>query len=141
MSEAKQHTSEACENALKNGGHEKCPLREMLSRVGDKWTILLIFHLAQAPGQRMRFSELLRAVDGISQRMLTTTLRNLERDGAVQRHFYPSVPPRVEYELTALGKGLLVPVKAMLDWVEGNWPEIQKAREVFDGNKGATDAK
>ncbi len=127
--------SESCKEAIKHAGGEKCPLREMLTRVGDKWSILVIFNLAHAPGQRMRFSEIMRAIEGISQRMLTTTLRNLERDGAVSRHFFPEVPPRVEYELTPLGKGLLVPVKAMLEWVEGNWPEIQKAREIFDANK------
>lgn len=127
--------TEACKAALKNANGEKCPLREMLTRVGDKWSILVIFNLAHAEGPRMRFSELMRAIDGISQRMLTTTLRNLERDGAVARHFFPEVPPRVEYELTPLGKGLLVPVKSMLEWVEGNWPEIQKARTAFDAKK------
>ncbi len=127
--------TETCKEALKNAGGDKCPLREMLSRVGDKWSILLIFNLANAPGQRMRFSEIMRAIEGISQRMLTTTLRNLERDGAVDRHFFPEVPPRVEYELTPLGKSLLVPVKSMLEWVQGNWPEIQKARDIFDANK------
>lgn len=127
--------TEACKEALKNANGEKCPLREMLTRVGDKWSILVIFNLAHAEGPRMRFSELMRAIDGISQRMLTTTLRNLERDGAVARHFFPEVPPRVEYELTPLGKSLLVPVKSMLEWVEGNWPEIQKARTDFDAKK------
>lgn len=127
--------SESCKEAIKNAGGEKCPLREMLTRVGDKWSILVIFNLAHSEGPRMRFSELMRAIDGISQRMLTTTLRNLERDGAVARHFFPEVPPRVEYELTPLGKGLLVPVKSMLEWVEGNWPEIQKARTAFDAKK------
>lgn len=127
--------SESCKEAIKNAGGEKCPLREMLTRVGDKWSILVIFNLAHAEGQRMRLSEIMRAIEGISQRMLTTTLRNLERDGAVARHFFPEVPPRVEYELTPLGKGLLVPVKSMLEWVEGNWPEIQKARAAFDAKK------
>jgi DNA-binding HxlR family transcriptional regulator len=87
----------------------------------------------------MRFSELMRAIDGISQRMLTTTLRNLERDGMVKRYLFPEVPPRVEYELTPLGQQLLVPVKTLLEWVEGHWPEIQKARGEFDGQGEKTD--
>lgn len=130
--------TKACENALKNGNHDKCPIREMLTRLGDKWSILIIFWLSQANGSRMRFSELKRSIEGISQRMLTTTLRNLERDGAVQRHFFPEVPPRVEYELTPLGKSLLVPVEGLLKWVEGNWPEIQQARTVFDAKQKKT---
>lgn len=130
--------TEPCEKALKNGSHEKCPIREMLTRLGDKWSILVIFWLSQAKGGRMRFSELKRSIDGISQRMLTTTLRNLERDGAVARHFFPEVPPRVEYELTPLGRSLLVPVEGLLKWVEGNWPAIQKARTVFDGKQKKT---
>jgi DNA-binding HxlR family transcriptional regulator len=129
---------EACENALKNGNHDKCPIREMLTRLGDKWSILIIFWLSQADGSRMRFSELKRSIDGISQRMLTTTLRNLERDGAVQRHYFPEVPPRVEYELTPLGKSLLIPVEGLLKWVEGNWPDIQQARAVFDAKQNKT---
>lgn len=130
--------AESCKEALKNGmknGDGKCPIREMLTRLGDKWSMLLIFNLSQVPGQRMRFSELMRAIDGISQRMLTTTLRNLERDGMVKRYLFPEVPPRVEYELTPLGQQLLVPVKTLLEWVEGHWPEIQAARVEFDGGE------
>lgn len=104
----------------------------MLTRLGDKWSILTIHTLAQAPGQRLRFSALLKGIQGISQRMLTTTLRNLERDGAVRRHYFPEVPPRVEYELTALGKSLLGPVQALMVWVEANWGEISAARATFD---------
>jgi DNA-binding HxlR family transcriptional regulator len=115
-----------------NQDHSKCPIREMLTRLGDKWSILIIYTLSQAPDQRLRFSALLRGIQGISQRMLTTTLRNLERDGAVKRHFYPEVPPRVEYELTPLGKSLLNPVQALMVWVEANWGEISAARATFD---------
>ena len=104
----------------------------MLTRLGDKWSILIIYTLSQAPGQRLRFSGLLKSIQGISQRMLTTTLRNLERDGAVERHFFPEVPPRVEYELTELGRGLLGPVEALMVWVEANWGKISAAREKFD---------
>ena len=85
------------------GEHAKAA-RELLTRVGDKWSILLVVMLARTPNNRARFSELQRLVDGISQRMLTTTLRNLERDGFVKREVFAEVPPRVEYELTNLGR-------------------------------------
>jgi DNA-binding HxlR family transcriptional regulator len=120
------------DKSCQNQDHSKCPIREMLTRLGDKWSILIIYTLSQAPAQRLRFSALLRGIQGISQRMLTTTLRNLERDGAVKRHFYPEVPPRVEYELTPLGKSLLNPVQALMVWVEANWGEISAARATFD---------
>ncbi len=120
------------DKSCQNQDHSKCPIREMLTRLGDKWSILIIYTLSQAPAQRLRFSALLKGIQGISQRMLTTTLRNLERDGAVKRHFYPEVPPRVEYELTPLGKSLLNPVQALMVWVEANWGEISAARATFD---------
>ena len=120
------------DKSCQNQDHSKCPIREMLTRLGDKWSILIIYTLSQAPAERLRFSQLLRGIQGISQRMLTTTLRNLERDGAVKRHFFPEVPPRVEYELTPLGKSLLGPVQALMVWVEANWSEISAARATFD---------
>ena len=120
------------DKSCQNQDHSKCPIREMLTRLGDKWSILIIYTLSQAPGERLRFSARLRGIQGISQRMLTTPLRNLERDGAVKRHFFPEVPPRVEYELTPLGKSLLGPVEALMVWVEANWTEISAARAIFD---------
>ncbi len=116
----------------KEADHTRCPLRELLTRLGDKWSILVIHTLAFAPGMRLRFSQLMKAIPGISQRMLTTTVRNLERDGILKRHIFPEIPPRVEYELTPLGKKLLTPVEAFVTWIEGNWAEIEKAREDFD---------
>lgn len=110
-------------------------MRDMLARLGDKWTILVVFTLSQAPGARLRFSQLQKSIQGISQRMLTLTLRNLERDGVIERHFFAEVPPRVEYELTALGKSLLVPVGKLVEWIEGNWQKIEKSRAAFDGRK------
>ncbi|MDE2029366.1 MAG: helix-turn-helix transcriptional regulator, partial [Alphaproteobacteria bacterium] len=98
-----------------------CPLRELLTRLGDKWSILVIHALARAPKNRARFSELKREIAGISQRMLTATLRNLERDGILTRTVFPVVPPRVDYALTPLGRDLLKPVQALVGWVEGNW--------------------
>jgi len=102
---------------------------EVLARVGDKWTVLVVGLLGGGP---MRFSELRRAVDGISQKMLTTTLRILERDGFCTRKVFPTVPPRVEYELTALGRDLLVPVKALGDWAIANRERVDAARRRFD---------
>lgn len=109
-----------------------CPTREILDRVGDKWSVLLISTLGKMPHYRGRFSELKRNIDGISQRMLTTTLRYLERDGFLYRHFYPEIPPRVEYELTPLGKNILKIVKDLKLWVETHWDEIHQARKNFD---------
>jgi DNA-binding HxlR family transcriptional regulator len=102
---------------------------EILGRVGDKWTVLVVGQLGGGP---MRFSELRRAIDGISQKMLTTTLRILERDGFCTRKVFPTVPPRVEYELTALGRDLLVPVKALGEWAIANRERVDAARRRFD---------
>ena len=113
------------------GEHAKAA-RELLTRVGDKWSILLVVMLARSPRHRARFSELQRLVDGISQRMLTTTLRHLERDGFLKREIFPEVPPRVEYELTALGLSLLKPMEHLVGWIGDNWPAIKDARESFD---------
>jgi DNA-binding HxlR family transcriptional regulator len=105
------------------------PVREILDRVGDKWSLLIIGMLAEHP---MRFSELLRSVDGISQRMLTLTVRHLERDGLVTRTAYAEVPPRVEYALTELGKTLLEPALALAAWVSANHLVIAENRAAFD---------
>ncbi|MCT8998423.1 winged helix-turn-helix transcriptional regulator [Chelativorans intermedius] len=110
--------------------HERCrPVHEILSLVGDKWSVLIVRFLGQ---KTMRFNELRRAIDGISQKMLTTTLRNLERDGFVTRTVYPTIPPRVEYTLTDLGRELLVPVAALAKWVDINRERIDEARRRFD---------
>ena len=101
----------------------------ILARVGDKWSILTIMTLA---GGSQRFSELRRAIDGISQRMLTLTLRGLERDGFVARTVTPSIPPRVDYELTALGRSLCEPVVGLGRWVQAHVDEIDAARAAFD---------
>ncbi len=101
----------------------------VLARIGDKWAVLLVRLLGGGP---MRFSELQRRIDGISQRMLTLTLRGLERDGLVSRSVHPTVPPRVDYELTPLGHSLLAPVKALGDWAFQNQSEIEAARIKFD---------
>ncbi|MCO6184950.1 helix-turn-helix domain-containing protein [Rhizobium sp. L1K21] len=114
--------------------HNKCTtVSEILARLGDKWTILIIMQLGESP---LRFSELKRAVVGISQRMLTLTLRALERDGIVKRTVYPTVPPRVEYSLTELGISFSQPVKGIGSWVFQNHAEIHAARADFDLRNG-----
>jgi DNA-binding HxlR family transcriptional regulator len=110
---------------------------EILARVGDKWTVLVVSLLGGGP---MRFSELRRTIDGISQKMLTTTLRGLERDGFCTRKVFPTVPPRVEYELTELGRDLLVPVKALAAWAVANRERVDAARRRFDARKAARPA-
>ena len=106
----------------------------ILSRVGDKWTVLVVGKLGRGP---MRFNELRTAVGGISQKMLTTTLRGLERDGFVTRTVFPTIPPRVDYELTELGSELLVPVNALGDWARRNTTRVNEARARFDASAAA----
>jgi DNA-binding HxlR family transcriptional regulator len=104
-------------------------MREVLHRVGDKWSVLVIVLLGNGT---KRFSELRRTIEGISQRMLTLTLRGLERDGLVLRTVYPTVPPRVEYGLTPLGKTLLSTVTELANWANSNRKDIERARADFD---------
>lgn len=115
--------------------HHDCDFRDMLSRVGDKWSLLVIAMLEGMPRRRGRFSDLKRSIPGISQRMLTATVRNLERDGMLTRYVYAEVPPRVEYELTALGRGLMDPVRGLVVWLQSNWSSIRGARERFDARR------
>ena len=105
-------------------------ISELLARVGDKWTVLVVSVLGSGP---KRFNELRRSLGSISQRMLTLTLRGLERDGLVTRTVFPTVPPSVQYELTALGRSLLGPVNCLSQWARQNRAAIQRAREKFDG--------
>jgi len=110
-------------------------IREVLDRVGDKWSLLVIATLRH---DRLRFSELLRHIPGISQRMLTLTLRQLERDGLISRTAYAEVPPRVEYELTDLG-GTLIPIaKTIGDWALANHPAIEESRTQYDATRGTS---
>jgi DNA-binding HxlR family transcriptional regulator len=102
---------------------------DVLARVGDKWSVLVVTRLGSGP---LRFNELRRSIGGISQRMLTLTLRGLERDGLITRTVFATVPPRVEYALTALGRDLLQPVSALGDWALRNQARIARARDQFD---------
>ena len=106
-----------------------CPARLIIDHLADKWAVLIVARLAS---NTMRFAELRRAVDGISQKMLTVTLRDLERDGLVIRKLYASVPPKVEYSLTPLGGSLVDKVNELCAWAEANSAEVLKARERFD---------
>ena len=103
---------------------------EVLARVGDKWTVLTVNELGDGP---RRYNDLRRAIPGVSQRMLTLTLRNLERDGLVSRTVTPTAPPRVDYALTALGRSMLAPVRALGAWAQAHIPQMDAARVLYDG--------
>lgn len=122
-----------------NGGAMNgCRIREILERVGDKWSLQVIFHLGPGP---QRFTALKRSIDGVSQRMLTVTLRGLERDGIVSRTMYPVVPPRVEYALTPLGATLLDAVGAIVSWADAHLAEVDAAREAYDARAAAAGSR
>lgn len=115
-------------------GHTDClQISEILGRIGDKWTVLIIMALH---GRPHRFNEIKRAINGISQQMLTRTLKNLERDGMVSRTVHPTVPPQVEYALTELGRSLSVPVAAMGNWAWANLGDIKEKRALYDAAHG-----
>lgn len=104
-------------------------IRGILDRVGDKWTLLVV---ATLDGERLRFTELHQRIPGISQRMLTRTVRHLERDGLVARTAFPEVPPRVEYELTAMGRTLIEPAVKLAEWAVDHNPGIVLSRSAYD---------
>jgi DNA-binding HxlR family transcriptional regulator len=122
-------TTEQFEAGPKNVYVAGCGARAALERIADKWALLLILLLEQRP---YRFNELLRAVGGLSQKMLTQTLRNLERDGLVRREVYPTTPPQVEYSLTPLGATLGSAFRAMTEWAEAHVGEVLTARVTYD---------
>lgn len=106
-----------------------CPVRDVLDQIGDKWTTLVLMTLQTGPH---RFNELQRSVPDISKRMLTQSLRNLERDGLVSRHVFPTKPPSVEYRLSALGESLLAPLGILVEWAERHHRQIRQARTDYD---------
>jgi DNA-binding HxlR family transcriptional regulator len=114
--------------------HNICPVKDILARFGDKWSMYTVLLLGQ--NGKIRFNELKTQITGISQRMLTVTLRSLEEDGIVRRTFYAEIPPRVEYELTDLGLGLLEQLLDLATWAEGHFQEIVNARQQY-ANKGS----
>lgn len=106
-----------------------CPTRQLLDRIGDQWTVLIIGALADGP---QRYTELERRIDGISEKMLTQTLRALERDGFIERTVHPVIPPHVEYQLTDLGRSLQAPIASLARWATGHISEVLAAREEYD---------
>ncbi|ODT72511.1 MAG: HxlR family transcriptional regulator [Pelagibacterium sp. SCN 63-23] len=114
--------------------HANCSaMSDVLNRIGDKWSVMVVGMLGR--NGTLRFNELKRMINGVSQRMLTLTLRNLERDGLVRRTIYPEVPPRVEYNLTELGKTLQVPINELWDWSAENHHAIVEARAIYDARE------
>ncbi|MEV5730130.1 helix-turn-helix domain-containing protein [Streptomyces pharetrae] len=113
---------------------EGCEVRQILDRIADKWSLLVI---ALLENRRLRFTELRREIDGVSQRMLTVTLRQLERDGLVRRTVHPVVPPCVEYELTPLGGTLHATIRSLVSWTEAHQQEIAAARAAYDARAAA----
>lgn len=107
----------------------RCPIRDVLDRLGGRWTLLILMALA---AETQRFNQLARIIPDISKRMLTQTLRDLERDGLVAREVFPTKPPSVAYSLTGLGESVLGPVALLLGWAEGHHGDIRQAREAFD---------
>lgn len=117
--------------------HSNCmAMSDVLNRIGDKWSVMVVGMLSN---RTLRFNELKREINGVSQRMLTLTLRNLERDGLVTRTIYPEIPPRVEYALTPLGETLKGPIGALWDWSAANHGAITEARHAYDRRHGADD--
>jgi DNA-binding HxlR family transcriptional regulator len=106
-----------------------CPTRTVLDRIGDKWTALVVLVLLDGP---QRFSRLRAQIGGVAPKVLTETLRRLERDGLVTRTAYAEIPPRVEYALTPLGRSLELPIRAITSWAEQNVPRITRARQAYD---------
>jgi DNA-binding HxlR family transcriptional regulator len=107
----------------------QCPVRQVLDKISDKWSMLLVMTLATGP---RRFNQLRRDIPDISQKMLTQTLRDLQRDGMVSREVFPTKPPSVEYSLTPLGQSIIVPFGHLIAWANANHPDINQARAQFD---------
>lgn len=109
--------------------NEDCPIRNVVAHIGDKWSLLILFALVDGAD---RFNSLKSRIAGISQRMLTQTLRDLERDGYILRTVYPEVPARVEYELTDLGRGIVKPLYQLVSWADNHHSDIKRARQIYD---------
>jgi DNA-binding HxlR family transcriptional regulator len=129
------NTQKAEQTPSVDAHHDHAPckaLGRVLDRIGDKWTIMVVGALSNGP---MRFNALLRLVDGVSHRMLTLTLRGLEQDGMVKRTVYPTVPPKVEYELTRIGCSLIEPLSTLASWADANLSAIEAARTAYNDER------
>lgn len=111
-----------------NGVIEKCPIRDILDGIGDRWSLLVLWSLSEGT---LRFTALKREIGDISQRMLAQTLRGLERDGFISRKAYPTIPPRVDYALTPLGRSFLKQLEALVAWADGNHAAVRSARAAY----------
>lgn len=111
-------------------------IAQVLDRIGNKWTVMVVVALAGGP---QRFNAIMRSVEGVSHRMLTLTLRGLQRDGMVKRRAYATIPPKVEYELTPLGRSLIEPLRSLADWALRNRTKIETAQSAFDIDPLAAD--
>ncbi|WP_020660740.1 winged helix-turn-helix transcriptional regulator [Amycolatopsis benzoatilytica] len=120
---------------LGNPYDRDCPTRQLLDRIGDQWTVLIVGALVDGP---LRFTEIGKRVDGISQKVLTQTLRSLVRDGILIRTAYPVIPPKVEYELTQLGRNLSEPLELLDHWARRNMDQVTAARAAYDAGNAAT---
>jgi DNA-binding HxlR family transcriptional regulator len=126
----------ADEVSTRDDPHADCrALGQVLDRIGDKWTIMVVGALSHGP---LRFNALMRRIGGVSHRMLTLTLRGLERDGLVRRTAFPTIPPRVDYELTPLGHSLIAPLAALSQWGRDHRTEIESARSAFDHSESGS---
>jgi DNA-binding HxlR family transcriptional regulator len=133
MPDSANLTTRLCSWQKQDFNAANCPVRDVLDQISGKWTTLLMIVLTDAPH---RFSDLQRAVPDISKRMLTQTLRDLERDGLITRHVFPTKPPSVEYRLAPLGQSMLAPLAGLVEWAEASHASIQEARARFDGVGG-----
>jgi DNA-binding HxlR family transcriptional regulator len=136
MNASNEDESVIPQNSPWNPYLKACPTRQLLDRIGDQWTVLVIGALAAGP---LRYTDLERRIDGISEKMLTQTVRALERDGFVTRTVQPVVPPHVEYQLTDLGRSLQAPIASLASWATGHMSEVLAAREEYDHPKDAPD--
>lgn len=118
--------------SLRDGVYEPCPIRGIIDRIGDQWSMLILWSLAQ---RTLRFSELKREIGDISQRMLSQTLRRLEQDGLVARTVFPTVPLRVDYALTSLGRSFMTPLDTLIAWADEHHAEVRKAREEYGAER------
>ena len=121
----KKENLRKCENS-----HNECPVKDVLTRIGDKWSMLTVIMLSDHG--TLRFNELHQVIEGISQKMLTVTLKTLEADGLVSRKMFPQIPPKVEYSLTPLGESLVQPLMHLYDWANVNMPMIKASRMRFE---------
>jgi DNA-binding HxlR family transcriptional regulator len=113
---------------LETGQNENCPIRDILDRIGDRWSLLVLWTLSDGV---LRFTVLKRQIGDISQRMLAQTLRRLEQDGFISREVYPTIPPRVEYALTDLGRSFLAQLEGLIEWADNHHEAVRAARRAY----------